>query len=439
MASASTGFQVSTQAQQFMPYTTPMYFPTFMSAEGKDSPHLPLPHHAEAPENIGFTDLAPDRNGIDFGQQSYFRYTNNDNDVLKSCTLVLQLAPLTAGANTYNARYVDDAGYRSLERAEFDYGGNEIQPLFGDHLHFSMVQELPHDELTRRYKLQGAGLSDNQRAVAARADQYLYIDLPFFWTKRPDAHWHQYALQRLTRIILYFRNANFLVQATPNPGVTDLSTCAAPTPVGGSFIKSHWLRFEVSTPSLATKEVFRSMVEGMKDVGWNYPFADLQRLRDITIPAGTLNYTYLLSTFTKYGYNLRFIIRPTLNLQPNFLNNNCWQLIDLASFSFEMSGIQYQQPIDDFYHKHAQLGKHYYGNEEIPVYNVLFTEYPDVATHGMGGIEMSNVVNPTLKITFPGATPAPYSMDAFLACHNYARLIVAGGKSAAETIQPVQN
>lgn len=430
MALASTGFQSSTNANLFMNLTTPIYLPTLSSTNGSDSPHLPLPHHSQAQETVGFTDLAPDRQGVDFGMQSYFRYTNNDNDVLKSVSLVMQLSALAPGAGGSNPCYIDDICAGAIEKVEFQYGGNILQTLHGDEIHFRYLQECPHDELTRKYQMQGAGLSRMERVANAKANRWYYFELPFWWTKKPENAWHQYAFQRLTRIVVTFRNNDYLVQQTG--GTTK------PVPRDGTqYILNHFLRFEVCCPSAATKQYYQTLVSATGDAGWNYMIQDVQKMKDVDIPVNSTKWNYQLNTFTKFGYNLRFFVRPTANLQPNFLNNDRWTIVELPSYQFDISGSRYQQPLDDYYIKHGLNGKYFLGNEQLPIYNIFFTDYPDVSGHGMGGIEFSNTVNPTIGADFGVGTTVPLTADFYLECHNYVRALLDGGKSAAETIQPL--
>jgi hypothetical protein len=336
---------------------------------------------------------------------------------------------------------VDDVGLRALDQFRFDYGGEEDGIIFGTEVHYANEQELPHDELTRLCTLQGAHMSKAQRIVAARTPQTLFVNIPLFFTKKKSDHWHEYALQRLTRFTAYFRNISYLVQSDPfGAGIANNALCQAPVPVGSTtYLLNHWLRFEVSTPSTATKNAFMALIASAGKTGWNYLFKDVQRLTDITIPAGTTNWTYIMNTFTRYTYNLRFMIRPWANLQPNFLNNECWKLVDLSEFSFDMGGQQYQQVLDDFYEKHALIGKYYLGNERLPIYNIFFTDYPDVATDGLGGIEMSGVVNPTIHISFPVALPYDCNIEFIASTHNYVRMIIDGASTAVETVLPILN
>jgi len=448
---AWTGMQASTNANSFMNLTTPIFMPSLSSSSGMDSPFLPRPHGSQAPETIGFTDLQADRQGVDMGGVSYFRYTNNDNDVLKSVTLCAQLSALAPGTGGLQPRYVDDICSALLQKIEFYYGGELLQTLYGDEIHYRQMQELPHDELTRRYQLQAAGLSEMERALLAQNDQYVYFEIPFWWTKNPQSAWHQYAFQRLTRIVFYFRNATYLVQqnggtSIPVPGTNQgttnpVSVLATP---GGLYLKNHFLRFEVTCPSLSTKQAYQSMVSAMGESGWPYMIQDFQRIIDISIAQGTsARWQYILNTFTKYGYNLRFWFRPANNLLPNYLNNYRWITCDVPAMSFDVSGLRYLQPLDSYYIKHAEIGKYFLGNEQFPIYNIFLNDYPDVSSYGMGGMEFSNTVNPQINIDFNTTYPVtPVNgiiADFYLECHNYVRLVLDGAKSAAQTIQPINS
>jgi hypothetical protein len=440
MATYSTGLLATSNAQNFLGLTAPIHLPSLASAQGADSPHLPVPHQTKAVEVPGVTDIAPERQGVDFGQVDYFKYINNDNEVLKSCTLVLKLAALDVAVGSVgntNPRYVDDIAAAAIDHLEFQYGGNLVQTLYGDEMHFRTLQEVPEEELMRKYRLQAAGLTPNERALRATADQYIYFDVPLFWTRQPAVHWHQYAFQRLTRVVIYFRNVDYLLQVD----CADPAAARRPIPVNGAttpYILDHWLRFHISAISEATKQTYMRMVESMGDQGWLHLFSDFERSERNLVPAGVTTWSNLLQTFTKFGYNLRYWIRPALNLDAIFTNNRRWDLVDIKAHQMDISGKRFLPEIDDFYVKQEFNGKMYLGNPNLPIYNIPFTDYPDMHTHAMGGFEFSNTTNPTLTIKFDAAVPANgYYVDMYLYCHNYIRQVLRGNQSAVETVQPL--
>lgn len=432
MATYSTGEQSTSNANSFLGLGVPIHLPSLASPSGSDSPFIPEAHTSKAVDMPGISDIPPERQGVDFGQISYFKYINNDNEVLQKCVLCLQLAPLTGGTNP---RYVDDIALAAIDYVEFVFAGNQLQLLYGDELHFRMMQELPEDELWRRRKLQAAGLTPTERATLAQNPQYIYCEIPFWWTRADKSAFHQYAFQRLTRIVFHFRQAGYLVQqdTTGNPPVT-------PTPsVGTTYITNHWLRFHTTALSEATKALYLQQVQTQGQNGWLQMINDFERITNQSLPQGTgQNQTFqiLLNTFSKFGYNLRYWIRPQANLVANPNNNRRWDLVDILTDELQISGKDFQIPLDDFYKKYMINGALFLGNEALPIYNIPLTDFPMVHTHGMGGIEFSNTANPQLTITTP-SLPYPCYLDIYLYCHNYVRLVVKGAQSAAETVQPL--
>ena len=419
--------QATSNCQSFLQLTKPVHLPTLTSPSGDDSPHLPTAHHSQSPEVLGITDIAPERQGVDLGQVDYFKIINNDNELFKNAVLCVRLDALTAAGGGANPRYVDDILCAAIEKIEFTFGGNVLQELYGDEIHFRMFQETPEEELMRRCHLQGANLTPVERAALATTARWYYLELPFWWTRQPGFNWHQYAFQRLTRIQIHWRPATFLLQQ-------DLVN-ARPTPtLGGNYILDHYIRFHVSSISEATKQLYMKMVEDQGDKGWLYMINDFERVENHQLSAGQTTHNVLLNTFTKFGYNLRFWIRPVANLQPSYLNNRRWECLDIRSLWFEVSGKRYFPQIDVEYLKYMFNAKQYLGNPELPVYNVPFTEYPDMHTHAMGGFDFSNTVNPTLTL-ITDALPANCFLDCYLFCHNYVRLVLRGNMSAAETVQ----
>jgi hypothetical protein len=443
MATFSSGFQTATNAFDFINLTVPLSFPALISTDPRANTHLPVPPAAMAPQVPGYSDLMAERTGSDFGQPLNFKIMNNDNDIYENVTLVLNLSALHIGAtNPTNAcmpRYVDDIGCAAIDYMEFTYGGNQLQKIYGDEMHFRMVQETEHDELTRKYQLQAAGLSDMERAVLAQNSQWVYVDLPFWFTKDAASSWHQYAFQRVTRINIYLRPSAYLIQQSM---IDPLGAApSTPYPVLGTtapFLLNYWLRFTISCPTLETKKVYQGLVDAMGNVGWNMLFPDMQRITQLDIPVNTTNWTNQLTTFTKFAYNLRFWLRPRVNLIPDFTNNRRWQLMSVDGLSFDMTGKRYLQPTDDFYLKNAMIGKYFKGNEQYPIYYIPFTDYPTEYANGFGGMEFSQVVNPAINLSFTAATTTECFADFYLCCQNYIKLLTSNGASGAATVQPIQ-
>lgn len=431
MTSYGAGAQASSDANSFMGLAVPIHLPTLASVDGVDSPHLPQGHHSQPIEVPGFSDIPPEAVGRDFGQIDYYKYINNDNDVLKSCTLAVRLAPLT-GANVagVRARYVDDILCAAIDHVEWRYGGNVLQTLYGEELHYRVQQETLLEELNRKWELQGAGLSDQERTELATDEHWVYLELPWWWTRSPDTHWHQYAFQRPTQIVIFWRPAAFLLQ------MDNVGAPAVPAPSAGSrYIMDAFVRFHISTVTEAVKQTYMRLVEAKGKAGYLYPIPDIQRDTEHIMAMGSVRNSVVLQNFRKYCYNIRYILRPTANLQPNVLNNRRWDLVDIVEHHMDVSGRRYLPIIDNHYTKNVINGKLYLGNSGLPVYNIPFTDYPDLHTHGMGGFEMAQTVNPTITVV-TDALPAEVTADFYSYNHNYVRLCMSGTATAGETVQP---
>lgn len=436
MSAQGTGLQATTNANAFLGLTAPIHLPTLASNKGEDSPHLPMAHKTQCVEVQGITDIPPERQGVDFGHVDYFKYIANDNEILETCELAVKLDGLAPGANGDNPRYVDDIVCAMVDKVDFVFGGNILQSLYGDEIHFRLLQETPEDEMTRRQKLQGGGLSNLDRAHLAAGPKWYYLEIPFWWARTPGSNWHQYAFQRLTRIIFHFRDRGYLLQSD---AVVQGQSVSLPTPLSGAnspYIMDHFLRFHVTCPAEATKQVYMRMVEAQGDNGWLHLINDWERMTDINLRSGATTHVVLLNQFTKFGYNLRYVIRPAANLLPNVLNNRRWDVVSINSHAVDISGKKFIPELDDHYLKHSFNGKHFLGNENLPIYNVFFTNFPDMHNHGMGGFEFANTTNPTLTIK-TDALDGDHSLDVYLYCHNYVRLVLRGAQSAAETVQPL--
>lgn len=437
MTTQGVGPQPGLTPQQFLGLKAPVHLPTLVSTRGEDTPHLPTAFHTAALEVEGITDVEPVRTGYDFGSQEEFSYLSNTNEILTSCILCVKLAALAPGGNGTDPCYVDDILCAAIEKIEWLYGGNNpVQVLDGDDLHFLTLQETEDEELERKYALQAAGLTREERIALAQGEQYVYLDIPWFWTKATSGHWHSYAYGRPTRVRITWRAPGYLVQqdGTIAGGATQ------PQPVNSlTYIKQKWLRFHTAVPTEATKQVYMKKIEAQGDHGQLTLFRDVQK-QEFTIGANDTETNAKVDMFTKYGYNLRFILRPEANLQPNFENNERWQILDINTLQFDIANKTYYPKTDDWYQKHQYHAKWFVGNHEIPIYNVPFTAYPDLHTQAMGGLEFSNAINPFLRITHDAPSVAGFGnvkLTCWLYCHNFIRQVIRGVQSAIETVQPL--
>jgi hypothetical protein len=414
----------------------PIHLPTLVSTRGEDTPHLPSSHHTAAIEVYGITDVLPIRTGYDLGSQEEFSYLTNTNEILTSCTVCVQLAQLAAVNGGQKARYIDDFLCGAIEKIEWLYGNNNpLEIITGDELHFCSLQETGEEELERKYALQAAGLTSDERASLATGEQWIYLDIPWWWTKAKAGHWHAYAWGRPTRIRVTWRRPEYLVQQT-TPGLC--------TPVNSiTYIKQKFIRFHTAIPTEATKQVYMKKIEANGDHGQLTLFKDIQ-LQEFTIAAGDGGVgkisQFKVDMFNKYGYNLRFILRPEANLVPDSTNNERWKILDINSIQFDIANKPFFPDIDDWYYKHVYQAKWFLGNHELPIYNVPFTSYPDLHSEAMGGLEFSNVINPILKIKHDKPSDNGFGnvkLTCWLYCHNYIRQVLRGVQSAMETVQPL--
>eukprot|EP00727_Mastigamoeba_balamuthi_P001650 m51a1_g11482 hypothetical protein (380) ;mRNA; f:9245-10384 len=378
------------------------------------------------------------RVGYDFGSEEDFQYTSNTTEILTACTLFVKLAPLEASGGGKNPRYVDDILCAAIERIEWIYGGTTVQVLYGDEIHFSTLQETADVELDRKYRDQAAGLSDQERTVKAMDTQTVRLDIPWWWTKPNTGHWHSHCLGRPLKIRIRWRSPQFLLQQDivnqqPMPKATT-------SLVGRTYILDKWLRFETSIPTEATKDVYRKKIEACGDHGWLQLFKDMQ-IQHFDIAAGSYGPgrgPVVLKTdiFNRYGYNLRFFVRPRNNLVSNFLNNNRWEVLDVDGLQFDIQTKVFYPHIDDVWAKRAVNAHKFLGNPEIPIYNVPLCAYPDMHQQAMGGIEFANITMPYLKVDLPNYN-TDLTITVTLFVHNYIREVIDGQQSALETVQNI--
>ena len=430
MADYSVGNTSSSIIQTFLPLTIPVHLPPLISDSAIDSAYLPEAHKALAPSLSAWTDTPPERQGCDFGQVIHYKFINNDNEILKSCQLHVKLAGLKADEESINPRYVDDILLAAIEKIEFQFSAGTLMTLYGDELHFRTLQETPEEELDRKYALQGAGLSKVRRSILAKTDRWYVLEIPFWWARGPQHAWHQYALQRVTRFVITFRDKGYLLQ-------NDFTVNKCPVPATSNvYMVEHFIHCETQVVTEKTKQAYINQIQATGKSGWLYMINDFEHITNVLAPKNTIMLNTELNSLTKFAYNMRILMRPFNNLQPDTRNNQRFHLADIKSIYMDISGKRFLTHIDQNYLKKEMNGKKFLGNLNLPITNIMFSDNPDVHSHAYGGIEFTQAVNPVVHLEYD-ALPEDYIVDFIVYTHNYVRICISGNASMAEVVQPL--
>jgi hypothetical protein len=427
MSLTGTGSHASSDAASFMGLTQPVHLPILSTSDPTASTYLPAPQVTKAAEVHGYTDIPPERQGVDFGGTDYFKYILNDNDVLTGVTLCVRLDALTAGGGGVNPRYPDDVLAHAIDRITFTYG-KDLQVIEGDTIHWDFMQEETPEEFARQAPLRGCNLSVGRRIANATAARWYYLRIPFFWAKRDSDAWHQYALQRLTRVVIQWRRPQAILQQ-------EVAATVPTATAGGTYILDHFLRFHIAAVTNGVKQEFVSRIKAQGSAGWLYLIGQEERLTQ-TLTTGTTASVIQLNTFTKFGYNLRFQIRRAASLVENTLDNDRWVIVPITAATLDISGKRYLQPTDDTWLTYEVDDRLFKGPPELAIYNIPFCENPDLHSAALGGIDFSNATNPQLTLTHV-ALPGNCVIDFYLKVHNYVRLTMYGNQTGAELVQPL--
>ena len=90
-------------------------------------------------------------------------------------------------------------------------------------------------------------------------------------------------------------------------------------------------------------------------------------------------------------------------------------------------------PTDYFWMTHAVDEALWKGNPENPIFNIPFSDYPDMVACAVGGIDFSNASNPKLTITSKPLSESGL-LDVYLQCDNYVRVSSLNNQSGAEVV-----
>ena len=427
MSAGILGPHATSDVANFMGLTRAVNLPTLNTDSGLASPVLPTPQLTSADQLSGWTDIPPERQGVDLGQIDDFKYILNDNDTCTDLFAMVTLDGLNPGLGGSNPRYPDDPIAASVEKVIFQYG-RDLQEFSGDEIHFNFVQSEDHTDFNRLAQLRGYSVPLGERIDNARAPRTYAMRLPFWWTQRLSDAWHQWRFRRETRIRIVWRPQTQVLQQE--------GANTQPTPMNGTqYIMNHWLRFRVMAISEATKQKYTERISDMGTAGWLHLIENTERLTQ-QIHAGNTRHVIQLNTFRKYGYNLRWVIRPVSALTANYMDNDRWRKFTIRNVQLTISGRQFLPRTDKFWLTHAVDEAVFRGSPEHDIFNIPFSDHPDLTAAAMGGIDFSMANTPQIVIE---TEPLPEScfVDFFLQCHNYIRLVLVGNNTGAESVQPL--
>ena len=316
---------------------------------------------------------------------------------------------------------------QAIERITFVFG-RDLQVLEVDSMHFNFLMNEDEQTMMREIQLRGYNFPVGERIELAKSPKWYYLRIPFFWTLRNSDAWHQYVLHRLTRIVIQWR--------APNAILHQEGEITRPTPMnGGQYIMDHFLRFRVTALTTATKDVFIRRMEGQGPAGQLVLIEDNQRLTHQLQP-GVEHHVIQLNTFTKFAFNLRFVLRGVSTLTPNYNDNERFRTLPILTAALNIAGRRFMPPTDYVWMTHAVDEALWKGNPEYAIYNIPFSDFPNMVASAVGGIDFSNASSPQLFLT-----TRPFGehvfIDLILQCQNYVRVAMVNGQSGAEVVQPL--
>lgn len=422
----------SSDVLYFKPYTMPTHLTSLVSTDPRDCPLLPIPHKANPPEVIGFTDIEPERMGTDLGQLTSFKAMPDDYEIWKKMTLIVTFSQLAAGGAGTLPRYPDDVLCQAIDWIDFDVAGFRVQRIFGEQIHFNQLRTMPPEEYGRVSRMQRAGLMPaNRAALAATVGGFqAYLEIPFWFTENFAKAWHQYSCQRQTRIFIQWRQKEYVLQ---QDGVNTF-----PTPVGSTtYIKSMFLRVDVSIPDVAVKETFLKSVIALGDYGLDILSTHVQWQDNNPVPPGSYSFNIKLQNFNKPIYLIQFIVRPTANLIPNYTNNQRLAIVPVSYFNMYAASHKLTQ---DTSHDWAMWKNEDYwlGWPSVSQYVIPFAENTDITNYPMGCLDFSLIQNPNMNFYWKTPTPTDYTIDVRADYYNYVRLIISSDLRSAVTLEQPQ-
>ena len=408
--------QAASLAYNFIQYGTPALTPETVGDNPRDSHYLPpiKPNRAH-PHVPGYTDIGPEMAGQDLGTTVYYKWLNNETDVITKMYLYVRFNELQ---NLTNFEcYPDDPICHAVEQIEWQVAGRTVQIIYGDQIHFDNLVERDPTELARRYQLQHAGLSVAQRraeAVTGGGGFWAVLELPFFPGTQHNQAYHQYLSQGTSRFVVRYRTAVATLQnvgaATPIP------------PAGQRYIVDQFIRCRVIAIHENQKAHVKSQVKSLGKHGQLYKIQDIQRVQSHAVAAGAGNTNIDISNFTKHVYRIQSVIRPALNLVANVQNNDRWALTDCSTMFIDAAGKRLIPEHDDDTLKYIINGEHFRGMPGDAVYNALLTDFPDVHHESMGGLDFSLMGNPRLWFTWSVVLAANQEIDSWAYCHNMVKI-----------------
>ena len=147
MASIGTGNQATSDIGSFLTLTIPTHLPPLTTNDPTATSLLPTGQLTTTSQLSGWSDIPPERQGVDFGQVDYFKYILNDVEVLTDLWVCVRLDGLNPGPGGELPRYAEDPICQAIDRITFVFG-RDLQALETDAMHFGFLMN--EDEQTFR-------------------------------------------------------------------------------------------------------------------------------------------------------------------------------------------------------------------------------------------------------------------------------------------------
>lgn len=314
---------------------------------------------------------------------------------MQLCFDISDLQVTGGGGGHYLA---DGYGYSMWDKIVLEYGGNEVETLYPEEIHWKLNNhyDINEQEIREEELVANKSITERQPGGAYAGPRSIIVDLPFSWTKHP--HVYQEIRQLGIKPLLKIHWKRVEEFANLDGGTNPVFE------ISNAHLRCHAIWLEAAERDMNTRicETKHGIVRLRTEFKRDY------QTNDAVIPVGfTGEFRKELKNFRSFSRFIAFTLRPRRILtngttDPFFLPE--YQDI-FDSYKMQASGSEnIFDPITPHYNK-TVLKRQYYSGKYGP--NLFFYPFGDDLEdecNADGGYNFNALNNPTLCIDF-GTTP----------------------------------
>lgn len=323
--------------------------------------------------------------------------------ILRRLSARWRTAALVPDAPDDEVRFIDYAGFATMQRVTMRYGSNEIHRI--EPLELYITNRLDHRRKDQEAianlaggDLPATGLLVDSRENRATAAQDWVVHLPFHFSELPDKNIFLEGLGYELEVD---------IQLPQLYDVIDVTLPIAANPTGGDISR---FRLEAELIHIEDYERDFHVNRTMSDTGLFHAVREFQYQAREPVPIGQ-KMSYRLTNLKGACFEFRWILRDTQDVDGQLTGRK--DLFNFLSFALgtngdeywqiRASGIEVMSPMDEKWNIFVENRDLHSGDSGDLIYGAAFGYHPEDRRNCSGHKTWAGMTNPTLEIDFGAA------------------------------------